>query len=307
MAQDYDVVHLHWSSFLPPIPWPVPRPVEAAYLTMVAGQLRHLRRRGKLLVAHFHGDDVRPIAEIAAEWLEPDPVLALSAYDAQRRAARVRYSRVIARECQQVFVSTPDLLPHVPGSRLLPVVPSRPFARGLGGREPRSPTDELRIVHAPSDATVKGSALIQKSVEAVRARGVALSWTVLEGQRVEEVLRCVMESDLLIDQLNLGWYGVLAVESMSRGVPVIARLSGRNQRIFRESVPDVPRGGPISVESGKDLEVMIERLAALAGSDGLKDLSESASGYALQVHDGVTIARRLLDSYETGLRTGCAL
>lgn len=306
IAQEYDVIHLHWSAFLPPIPWGAPHAIESAYLSAVTGQLHRLRSKGKLLVAHFHGSDVRPESEISREWLDPNPVLSMPEFRPRRIAARVRYAQAFASSCDLVYVSTPDLLPFVPRAQLLPVVPSRAFSAAalrMGERTDLATGETLRVLHAPSSTALKGSGLITETVDALRARGVPLELTLLQGEPTSSVLSALLETDVLIDQINVGWYGALAVEGMLTGVPTIARLTSRNRQLFEQALRVPVDRAILSVDDGRGLARMLEALAA--GNRGTpqlwREMSRSAVRFARAVHDGPTLAGRLLDDYRDAL------
>jgi hypothetical protein len=302
LAKGFDVVHLHSSAFLPPIPVPLPRRVESAYLAAVRGGLRRLRAQGAVLAVTFHGDEVRPISEIRQQWLDADAVLSLPEYDERARSSRLRYSKAVARECDLVYVSTPDLLSWVPGAVLMPTVPSRPSASaGLSTwpRRQRGPGSALRVVHAPSNPVVKGSALIRAAVASLSESGVPLELEILEGRRVNEVVSALHHADVLVDQVNVGWYGVLAVEAQSMGVPTLARLSGRNIGLFEQAMgARMGPGAPWSFQDATGLSQLLREIAALAAAGDLGRVSADGLAFVRKFHDGASIARRILSDYE---------
>lgn len=298
-ARRSDVVHLHAAAFLPPVPFAQPKRVDDIYLGIVVAQLRWLRASGKVLAVSFHGDDVRPISEIRRAWFEADAALALPEYDESLRSSRLRYSAAIAAECDLLYVSTPDLLPFVPGAELLPTVPSRPFARAAGPSRLRTPAGgPLRVVHAPSNPVVKGSDLIVDCIEDLRAAGLPVELRMLKGQPVAEVVAAVREADVLVDQVNLGWYGVLAVEAMSLGIPTLARLDPDYVALFESATGSgLGSGAPISFGSQAELGAVVESLARGELSGELGRLSRDSRSFVHRHHDVDVIAARLVEDY----------
>lgn len=148
---------------------------------------------GKKLYYHYHGSDLRG----KKEQLIPRLV------------------------CNRRFVSTPDLLMYASkGTEWLPnpintenisIYTPHTFVEGDG---------TLRILHAPSNPKIKGTNYIESAIESLKEEGYNIEFTCLKNKSHEEVLQAIVESDLVIDQLMLGWYGVFAMEAMTLGKPV---------------------------------------------------------------------------------------
>ena len=86
---------------------------------------------------------------------------------------------------------------------------------------PVPPRDRTRpvVVHAPSSRRRKGT---EHVVAACAALDVDLR--IVEGLRHDEALALYRGADIVIDQLNAGWYGVLAIECLALGKPVLTFL-----------------------------------------------------------------------------------
>lgn len=97
-------------------------------------------------------------------------------------------------------------------SRVAPViVPSCKLGNG----------ERIRIVHTPNHRTIKGTRHILAAVEQLRQEGFPLDLVVVEAASNEAVLKQIAQSDLVIDQLVIGWYAMVAIEAMTMGKPVI--------------------------------------------------------------------------------------
>ncbi len=102
---------------------------------------------------------------------------------------------------------------------------------------PRAPGNPPVIVHAPSDPGIKGTEHVEAALETLRARGVAFEYVLLRDVDTAEVRRILREqADVVVDQLYLGGFGSLAVESMHYGLPVCAYLV---DDVLRDA-PDCP-------------------------------------------------------------------
>jgi len=143
-----------------------------------------------------------------------------SELDAQREAL----IQEILPLADRVFVLNPELVRFVPGAVFLPYasVELSRFSVAL----PRT-DGPIRIVHAPSDPHLKGSAYIIAAIERLQKR-YPIDFQLIQGLPHEEALKRYMEADLVIDQLLAGWYGGLAVEVMAMGKPVAAYIRERD-------------------------------------------------------------------------------
>src|SRR5205085_5111075 len=89
---------------------------------------------------------------------------------------------------------------------------------------PVEPGPVLRIAHAPSKRAVKGTAGVLAAVDSLRARGAPVELDLIEGVPNREARLRYAAADVVIDQLKVGWYGMLAIESMALAKPVVVHL-----------------------------------------------------------------------------------
>jgi hypothetical protein len=80
-----------------------------------------------------------------------------------------------------------------------------------------------RILHAPSDDSIKGTPLIEAALEQLRQKH---DFEYIPIRRVphHEATRLYADCDLVIDQVLGGWYGGFAVELMAMGKPVVCYM-----------------------------------------------------------------------------------
>lgn len=81
--------------------------------------------------------------------------------------------------------------------------------------------ERIRIVHTPNHRTIKGTRHILAAVERLRQEGLPLDLVVVEAASNQAVLEQIAQADLVIDQLVIGWYAMVAIEAMTMGKPVI--------------------------------------------------------------------------------------
>jgi len=155
--------------------------------------------------------------------------------------------------------------------------------------EPAPPSERARplIVHAPSSRRRKGT-------EAVLAAcaGLDADLELVEGLRHDEAFERYRRADVVVDQLNAGWYGIFAIEAMALGKPVVTFLHDEAVRRTEEAY-----GVEVPVVSAT-AETLRERLEPLVASAELRRRTGLASrSYVERVHDLERVTDRLLDLY----------
>lgn len=88
----------------------------------------------------------------------------------------------------------------------------------------KDPSKPIIILHAPNHQTIKGSRYIIQAVRELQEEGYNLSLNFLQHVSNTELHEHILQADIVIDQLIIGWYGMFAVEAMSAGKPVFCFL-----------------------------------------------------------------------------------
>jgi glycosyltransferase involved in cell wall biosynthesis len=156
--------------------------------------------------------------------------------------------------------------------------------------DPAPPSDSKRpvVLHAPSSRKRKGTEHVVAAVESLDAE-----LRIVEGLTHDEAFELYREADIVIDQLNAGWYGVFAIECLALGKPVVTYLHDeavrRTEEAYGTKVPLVPA----------TKETLRESLRPLVEDVALRQRVGAASrAYAEQLHDIDKIAGELLGIYE---------
>jgi glycosyltransferase involved in cell wall biosynthesis len=215
-----------------------------------------LRALGKRSVVHFLGSDIRgkPPGELA--WARRAGARIVGSYDAVR------------------WVPDAHVIP--PGIDVAGIEPSPPSGR-----------DRPLVLHAPSSRSRKGT----EHVVAACAE-LNLDLEIVEGLDHRRAFERYRRADVIVDQLNAGWYGVFAIEAMALGKPVVSFLHDeavrRTEEAFGLEVPIV------SVTR----ETLVERLRPLAASpDERRRVGAASRAYAQEVHNLERMTDRLLALY----------
>ena len=84
--------------------------------------------------------------------------------------------------------------------------------------------EPLRIFHAPNHKTIKGSRFIEQAVNELMKEGYPIELLLIQGKPNAEILEEIAKSDIVADQLIIGWYAMFALEGLSLSKPVICHL-----------------------------------------------------------------------------------
>lgn len=188
----------------------------------------------------------------------------------------------------RVFYLNPELGHVVPNGQFLPYanVEIEKFTTAFPSTEGRP-----RIVHAPSDGSIKGTSLILAALEQLKTR-YDFELILVEKKTHEEALALYRSADLAIDQIFAGWYGGFAVEMMAMGKPVACYIRDQDMKF----VPDAMKGEmPIlRLEPGRladDLAAIFERRAEW------RSAGEKSRRYVERWHNPDHIAQAMLKAY----------
>ncbi|MFN2471646.1 MAG: glycosyltransferase [Gaiellaceae bacterium] len=187
------------------------------------------------------------------------------------------------RRADAQVVGSYDAIRWVPEAAVIPA------GIDLDRYTPVPPSNRPRpvVFHAPSSRRRKGTEHI---VAACAELNVELE--IVEGLPHEEARRRYEGADIVIDQLNAGWYGLFAIEAMALGKPVVTYLHDealrRTEEAFGVRVP--------LVRATK--ETLVEALRPLVDSaEERRRIGAESRAYVERVHDLDTVGERLLDLY----------
>lgn len=190
-----------------------------------------------------------------------------------------------ARGADARIVGSYDALRWVPDAHIVPP--------GLDLREytPVPAEDRRRpvVLHAPSSRRRKGTEHVIAACE-----GLNVDLDIVEGLLHDEARRHYERADIVIDQLNAGWYGIFALEAMALGKPVLGYL---REEAVRETERALDVDVPIVPVTKETLRERIGELAASA--DERQRIGASSRAYVERVHDADQGADLLIAIYRS--------
>ena len=145
----------------------------------------------------------------------------------------------------------------------------------------------LRVAHAALSRSRKGTELI---VAACAEAGLELD--VIEDVRHDEVGPRLARADIVVDQLNSGWYGLFAIEAMAYGKPVLGYI---HEEAAAQTADAFGVALPIVRTTKATLAGDLVRLAA--SRDDRRAKSQQSRAFVERVHDAGRMADRLIDIY----------
>ena len=232
-------------------------------LTLVPQSLQFpiLRAFGKRSVMHYLGSDIRgkPPEELA--YGKKAGAEIVGSYDAIR------------------WVPEATVIP--PGIDLTAVTPSPPSGR-------RRPV----VVHAPSSRRRKGTDHVLRACE-----GLDVELRIVEGVHHDEALALYRDADIVVDQLNAGWYGLFAIECMALGKPVLTFL---HDEAVRRTEDAYGVHVPIVNTTHDTLHERLAELVVMAPTER-NEIGRASRAYVERVHDLEHVTDRLVELYDTVL------
>lgn len=262
----YDVFHYHYGGWL--LPKGLDFPILAAF-----------RKR---VVMEFHGSEIRKPSIAARKnpyYRNVDGTTDRQSIDLQSR---------ISRHVTTALVGDDELRTYVESSfRSIVVLPRRIDISRYAPHYPDATRQRPMVIHAPSSRNVKGTEQILATIERLRG-DLAFDFTLVENRPHAEMIEIIKSSDIVIDQMMIGAYGVFAIEALALGKPVVCYL--REDLIDRFPAPlPIIRANP---------DTLTETLARLIGDPVARyEIGIRSRQYAESVHDYRRVTLQVLGIY----------
>ena len=256
-------------------------------------ELGILRARGIPVFVHYQGDDARQGDYSLANFevniaTQVPPGFFTPKQDRWKR----RQIRLMAGHAAAIYAVNPDLLNILPPSAEFVPYGNIP----IHDWEPRYPLADgkpLVFAHAPSNRSVKGTALILDALAELKAEGYVFELDLVEGMDNHQALTHYRDADVLIDQLFAGWYGGVAVEAMALGKPVVVYLRESDFQFLPEGMAqDLPffRAAPTTIKE------TLRAILDMPRSE-LVDRAKKSRAFVERWHDPVAITAKIADDY----------
>ena len=204
--REYDIFHFYFGTSLLPYGLDLP----------------FYRLFGKKVVMEYLGNDVQLYRYSIEKYRYTNQKYYHAKYESlrsdRRKKLRLRFETPFLHK---QLVCAPYLSEFVPNSEVFPL------AIDLDDYEysPMSaPSDEIKIMHAPTHRGNKGTKFIIEAIERLKNEGIKIQFTLIENIPHSELKKKYEECDIFIDQVLGGWYGTASIEAMAIGRPTVCFL-----------------------------------------------------------------------------------
>lgn len=189
----------------------------------------------------------------------------------------------------KVLYLNPDLGRFVPNSLFLPYYKLNVDTKL---KDNHNNSNILNIAHAPSSRSIKGTQMLVDAVEVINRREKRINLILIEGLSNFEAIKAIGQADVLFDQIWVGWYGGVAVEALSQGVPVISYIRESDLKYIPKAMSEaLPI---IQVTPDTIYEVLLH---LVAGDINLSELSAKSIDFFNQYHSIEAVSEKLLSVY----------
>jgi glycosyltransferase involved in cell wall biosynthesis len=244
--------------------------------------LPHMKEAGKKMVMHHWGNDVRTTKLTRELNPYPLPPSYFSDEEIHERLSEIsKYIDTAIVQDYEVYPYVKDYYKHV---HVLPLaIDIKKFTPSY----PRKDQSEPLIIHAPTNREFKGTDYIDNAIEKLRGTK-QFNYTLIEKMNHKEALDMYMNSDIIIDQLLIGTYGMLSVEAMAMGKVVVGyiREDVRNQ---------LPYKLPIVTATPENIHDVLADL--IDNPEKRFEIGQQGRKYVRDYHASDKVAQQLISIY----------
>ena len=255
------------------------------YKNFAGADLYFLKFFNKKIILHFQGCDIRNRFQgikIACQSCQFRDTFC-SEVNFENRNKRLKKLIAIS---DAVVLTTPDLLSEVKHSNKY-FLPKLCLSESFN-YSPPSANEKIKLIHAPSDRSIKGTDSI---VTIVNKHPDKFELFLLENVSKNQVISVAKEVHLAIDQIKVGWYGNFAVEMMSLGLPVIAYISPEFKYLVNN------HNFPIVSADENELELVL--LNIWNNRNQLAELSQKSKLFISDFHSVSKLSKELNGIYSS--------
>jgi len=299
------IVHLNNGRFITPFFGDGPHPQESLFpkplqkmirlyaLGLLGSEiaLHRLGAKKKAIFITFQGSDARETQCFVEKHQQSGLAAEVIGRSGKTNGSIRRKKMLLTGIADKIYSLNPDLLEVLPkGSEFLPYATEA----GLNPKIlPFNQSSEFVVGHAPTHRMVKGTDDIIRAVQNLRSKGFKIRLELIEGLSREDAQKKYQEIDLFIDQLVIGWYGVVSLEVMALGKPIICFIKGRGLRFVPpQMLADLPI---INADESSLEEKLIGILQMSLGER--QTLADRGLAYLKKWHDPRKIAQRVVRDY----------
>ena len=253
-------------------------------------ELSILRARSVRVIVQYQGDDARQ-GDFCRQNFDITAANHVNEtyYNFESDEFKRKQIELLCKSADFVFALNPDLLHVLPAkTRFMPY--AHMDLINLKTEPISSRRGNITIGHAPSHREVKGTNLLIRVIEKLKAEGLEFDFVLIEKLSHSEAIEKYKEIDILIDQLLVGWYGGLSVECMALSKVVLCYLREDDMRFIPNEMKNEI---PIINVNEFNLERALRELLN-SSREELTDIGKLSRKFALKWHDPQRVIRFFL-------------
>jgi len=148
---------------------------------------------------------------------------------------------------------------------------------------------KLVIIHAPSKREIKGTKYVLKAINRLKREKYSFEFILVEKKTHAVAKEFYKKADIIVDDVLQGPYGILAMECMAFGKPVICRIDEKLVKYYK-NLPVVSANPETLYEELKKL-ILNPSLRNKLGIEGRKYIEKN--------HDALKIAKEFINLYRS--------
>jgi hypothetical protein len=154
------------------------------------------------------------------------------------------------------------------------------------GRNNEENCQKIKIVHAPTSYFFKGTNFVLEAIrELEKSKIKGFEFEMIVGLNQEEYLAKLMNADILIDQLIVGWYGISALQALQCNVLTIVYLTDEKLKLM----PDCPI---VNANPNNLADILIDLVAR---PDLIESIRNKGKTFYQKYHHPQVVGRELIE------------
>ncbi len=189
----------------------------------------------------------------------------------------------LAQHVDAFVVQDPEMKSYLPQAHVIPRMIDLSSWPCVGVQRTARPL----VVHAPSNQIIKGTRFLEQAVSELREEGIAFDYQRITQMSNAEAARWYAKADIVVDQLLVGWHGIVTLEAMALGKPVVAYL--RDDLLDDPLCPPVVNANPDTVKAALK--------ALITDSDRRREIGEAGRRFVETHHAAGVVVQQQLEVY----------
>ena len=203
----------------------------------------------KKIVFHFVGGDIRSSDYLT--WVNDSLIKApVNIMPEIQQAYQIKLCELAQKYATFIIVSTPDLIEFFTKKvYYIPVFINHEKFKSYRFKKKLIASNSVKILHAPSNARIKGSLFIESKIKLIKLKHPKLEAIITTDKKHAEnihppysiskskLISLMESSNIVVDQVVIGWYGLQSIEALITGNKVIVWIPKELTKYIQKDCP----------------------------------------------------------------------